>query len=1365
MRRRIRSMTKSMMRGIAVAACLLAAGQAAGYPAPSMDRSMIPADMPADVRRLVEQLYDENDGRCSSAAQALAEMGPAAVSAAPFLASVLHGHYSLRTPNTAAKALVRIGPGAFDAAAAASSSGDDDAQRRAFHAITLVDPERSAPVVFDAMGAGEVSIRNLAFLRRGGNAARVLVLEALRSDDATLRVRAVRALPAFTSLPVSYRDISGIPNNIAVSGRFDTQETVDLLLKTVADADAAVRAGALESLALLASCSDKKLRMGEPIRMALGDPAVAVRLAAIEVAVRLDETAAARIEALAPLASDPDPAVRAKLAERVMRLPGHHGPVPTFSGEETRLRSLLLGLLGDTSEEVREEAVRGLGDVRAFQVVETIAKMLDDPRRETAVAAAGALGRIGGVASADALLAKARSGPEPLLRLEIVKSLGAIYARHFANRQTPSGKETPAADALDPARVDAISDVLVVAMQESISDFHLPAIRALLCAPVNAGKDLVPSMTLALSSPDTGAREAAQQAILRGTVRDERLLDVVRDSVRKGNERCTNGFGYQILGRTNDPRNIAVLEVAVKRGGLGDANFAISALIDMGEAGLRALLRLLPTSGSGIASEQGGKAVVEALRNPKTREFVQSLLAGKDDRVRQGARWALDLADGKAASPAGPPRTAPPQSPDAPDASTNKTAKAAATPPASGLQLVDISGTYQDRFLEIGGWIRSKQYGPAVEALHALLAPGTETGFYPLEGDRSRYVAVGSAATRLLAALPDDALELYSKRRDVAARDRFDAAAKTDEEGAYEAVGERYFHTRYGARAAQRSAALALDRGYPLRAAATWEMLGFLHRGTPAERAAWIGKACTAYHMAGARDKAAAMLETIRKDHASAEVSVAGSIVRWQAFLDDLVKAAPASPPAGTAGTKALAGAAPVLLWTGNNALRRSFVGELPGLGDSQGAGENPGPSVTFESGRVRVARPPIEFDLPSLVHPVAVEGMALCRRESAIVATALDSGAELWRTRDLPLHRPRTEFGYGSRNRWIVMAGDMGRYTLCLGDGAVYALSRLSALGDGAGAVAAGGSLTALAVGRDAARTIWEIGNGKGDHPSTREAKCLTVPTVHAGRLYALARLGNRYVALCLDAATGNLVWDRPLGVVPMRGGSEFSSLQACAVEMVTERGSPPAVAGGIAVFLTNSGVLAGLDAATGAPVWAHRYDSRVSGAAAGQATVTAQGQALLLTSLRRPYFAANPVILDQDRVICLPCDSDFVLALHARTGELLWRRERGGQEELTATGDSRLLLTGPDMAVLRAEDGAVLFRREAAILGRPAVAGGQVFASGKGSVLHVDLAGFAVSETPVGDGRAVLGNLTATPAGLIAAHAGGLSAWVTPQ
>jgi outer membrane protein assembly factor BamB len=390
------------------------------------------------------------------------------------------------------------------------------------------------------------------------------------------------------------------------------------------------------------------------------------------------------------------------------------------------------------------------------------------------------------------------------------------------------------------------------------------------------------------------------------------------------------------------------------------------------------------------------------------------------------------------------------------------------------------------------------------------------------------------------------------------------------------------------------------------------------------------------------------------------------------------------------------------------------------------------------------------------------MEGMALCRRESAIVATALDSGAELWRVRDLPLHRPQPESRSGDRGRWIAMAGDMGRYALGLGDRTVYALNRLSALG--ADPEAADGSLTALAVGRDAARTIWEIGNGKGNHPSTRESKCLTVPTVHAGRLYALARLGNRYVALCLDAATGNLVWERLLGVVPMRGGSEFSALQACAVEMVTERGSPPAVAGGIAVFLTNSGVLAGLDAATGAPVWAYRYDSRVSGAAAGPATVNAQGQALLLTTLRRPCLAANPVILDQDRAICLPCDSDFVLALHARTGELLWRRERGGQEELTAAGDSRLLLTGPDMAVLRAEDGAVLYRREAAILGRPAVADGQVFASGKGSVLHMDLAGFAVSETPVGDGKVDLGNLTAAPGGLIAAHAGGLSAWRIP-
>jgi hypothetical protein len=41
------------------------------------------------------------------------------------------------------------------------------------------------------------------------------------------------------------------------------------------------------------------------------------------------------------------------------------------------------------------------------------------------------------------------------------------------------------------------------------------------------------------------------------------------------------------------------------------------------------------------------------------------------------------------------------------------------------------------------------------------------------------------------------------------------------------------------------------------------------------------------------------------------------------------------------------------------------------------------------------------------------------------------------------------------------------------------------------------------------------------------------------------------------------------------------------------------------------------------------------------------------------------------------------------------------------------------------------------------------------------MDLAGFAVSETPVSDGKADLGNLAAVPGRLIAAHAGGLTAY----
>jgi outer membrane protein assembly factor BamB len=711
------------------------------------------------------------------------------------------------------------------------------------------------------------------------------------------------------------------------------------------------------------------------------------------------------------------------------------------------------------------------------------------------------------------------------------------------------------------------------------------------------------------------------------------------------------------------------------------------------------------------------------------------------------------------------------------------TKKDAESETAAALQLLDVDKHAEDRMREIAQWVQEKRYDEAEQALHALMTAEAKPPLYPRQGDSRQYGTTTAAAAGFLATAPEELLDLYCKRHDLAAGNLFEESRRKLDESALRSVGERYFHTPHGGRALALAAALAFDTGDHLAAAALWERLYREHRRPPADRATLLAKAAAAYHLGGLRQKAAALLQQLKEHHAASQALVSGQKTSLAACLEKALagKAEIAVPPvqpvgdwlslAGSPRSVAVAAAAdptPVPIRSEGEAARRKFLEELFGAG---APADRPTVSVAQEGGWVRFRRldsgqPPLTFALSPLIHPVTLQGMVLCRREAAVVATSLESGLELWRTRGLPMHGEGEGLGTGL-DLLSAVVGDMGRYALTLGDGKVYTVCKFNRMGrhaprQGGGERAAesdGASLVALHVNRDGAEAVWEIGNGKGGHELLRQAKVLAAPTFCEGRLYVLARQENRYHAMCLDAAHGTLLWETPLGLVPMRGGAAVSWQQACALEATTERGSPPAVADGMAFFTTNAGVIVALAAATGAPVWAHQYDSHVSGPALGPSTVNLQGQTIRIWTQQRPCWPVNPLIVAQGRVVCLPCDSNVALALDTQTGQMVWQLNREEQQDLTALDDSTLLLSGPGLLILRLRDGSVQRRCPGRLLGRPAVTSGAVFASGEGSIVRFDLARGVLEELQVAGTDAVLGRMLLAGGRLVAANAAGLS------
>jgi outer membrane protein assembly factor BamB len=203
-------------------------------------------------------------------------------------------------------------------------------------------------------------------------------------------------------------------------------------------------------------------------------------------------------------------------------------------------------------------------------------------------------------------------------------------------------------------------------------------------------------------------------------------------------------------------------------------------------------------------------------------------------------------------------------------------------------------------------------------------------------------------------------------------------------------------------------------------------------------------------------------------------------------------------------------------------------------------------------------------------------------------------------------------------------------------------------------------------------------------------------------------------------------------------------------------DEGSSPAVADGRVFVVTNTGIIIAFEADTGRPAWAYQYKST------NPAMLNKKRVLDALALIASPY-QPNPVVVRDGRVICLPADSDKLLALRADTGKPLWSTDRRKLHNLTALGDSRLLLSGKGFAVIDASTGKEVWTSKEidTILGRPAVTRDAILASGTGEIIQISLKDFSVTRLPVKHPDAILGNLICIDGKVLAANAAGVSAY----
>ncbi|MDQ3331581.1 MAG: PQQ-like beta-propeller repeat protein [Planctomycetota bacterium] len=255
--------------------------------------------------------------------------------------------------------------------------------------------------------------------------------------------------------------------------------------------------------------------------------------------------------------------------------------------------------------------------------------------------------------------------------------------------------------------------------------------------------------------------------------------------------------------------------------------------------------------------------------------------------------------------------------------------------------------------------------------------------------------------------------------------------------------------------------------------------------------------------------------------------------------------------------------------------------------------------------------------------------------------------------------------------------------------------------------------------------------------------------PVGEGDRLCVLAirsRPQSRLHALCLDAATGNVVWNRPIGS-PLASPPE--GLAVMTHHLAT-------LAAGRLYVQTNSGAIACLDAADGRPVWAAWYESRPP----------KEGPAANAPDRNLPAAC----LFARGVLIAAPSDSDRVFAYDAASGVELWQQVvRGGGRQLLGAKDGVLVVSGERLTGLDLFSGGELWRvgfedPPGYGVGRGLLAGRFAYWPTREELLMVDIAsGTPVRRFPLKKmyGLAGGGNLAASQSRLLLARPDGLIAF----
>jgi len=684
--------------------------------------------------------------------------------------------------------------------------------------------------------------------------------------------------------------------------------------------------------------------------------------------------------------------------------------------------------------------------------------------------------------------------------------------------------------------------------------------------------------------------------------------------------------------------------------------------------------------------------------------------------------------------------------------------------------------------------IKEGNYDRAIEVLQALIEK-SDRGFVA-DAKGKQYVALWQRANEALAAMGPEGLELYRRLYNSQAEKLFQEASGAQDTSALRRLTQRFLHTAYGRQALCRLGDIHFDRGRFARAAMYWRRALRLKVASGAQ-AVLLAKIASALHLAGDAAGSKSAVSELRKGHRGAAGVMNGKKQDLAKFVEQIRKI---PVPHITARTyqvgkewrglgafpdgMAVMGDCDVVLtpsWRlpaevpiGPVDIRGKMIAMQSLLNSYSGSGYTMVPKprkghVHVNYIRTRgVGGSTTGFFMPAGIQPVVAGNLVLCRLDEGVVAYDINTGADnsgkpIWSTQFSPMYRR----GYSSSVRYysgtMRRIADNGRHAMTVDGDLVYLLANFTpAQRTTSSRVttprrhANTSVLQALSISRSG-RLMWQ-----SDDSSVNSDDCIlggkfiSVPTIHNGRLYSLVAFREMYHLVCLTADTGKLIWRVSISQIPAmaRNYQRYN-------QHLLDRGSPVAIAEGMAFVTTNAGVVAAFEAESGAAVWAYQYDSLINKAMSRYSSIIQlPGQP-----------SVNPIIVTRGKVITLPIDSSKVFMLSVIDGKPSGSgADRQGHRDLSAIDADRVLLSGPGLIVLSTATGRELHRTSnAGIVGRPAVSVDDVLASGQGQLIRMNLKDYSRSTRVFTNSDCLLGNLVCVDGKLVAANSAGLCVYLS--